>query len=93
MNYLIIGVGGFIGAIARYVLAVWIGERWGRSFPLGTLIINVSGSFLIGVMRSDGISERAVFVVSKQGKIAWVKLYDIPEQPDLEALLAALTFR
>jgi CrcB protein len=50
MNYLIIGVGGFIGAIARYVLAVWIGERWGRSFPLGTLIINVSGSFLIGLL-------------------------------------------
>jgi CrcB protein len=50
MNYLVIGVGGFIGAIARYVLAVWIGQRWGRSFPLGTFVINVSGSFLIGLL-------------------------------------------
>jgi len=50
MNYLIIGVGGFIGAVVRYILAVWIGERWGRSFPLGTFIINVSGSFLIGLL-------------------------------------------
>ncbi len=50
MNYLIIGAGGFVGAIARYILAVWIGQRWGRSFPLGTFIINVSGSFLIGLL-------------------------------------------
>lgn len=50
MNYLVIGVGGFVGAITRYVLAVWIGQRWGRSFPLGTLIINISGSFLIGLL-------------------------------------------
>jgi len=50
MNYLIIGVGGFVGAIARYVLALWIGQRWGRSFPLGTFVINISGSFLIGLL-------------------------------------------
>jgi CrcB protein len=50
MNYLVIGVGGFVGAIARYALAVWIGQRWGRSFPLGTFIINISGSFLIGLL-------------------------------------------
>jgi CrcB protein len=49
MNYLIIGAGGFVGAITRYILAVWIGQRWGRSFPLGTFIINVTGSFLIGL--------------------------------------------
>jgi CrcB protein len=49
-NCLIIGAGGFIGAIARYGLGTWIGERWGRIFPLGTFIINVSGSFLIGLL-------------------------------------------
>ncbi|HSA77745.1 MAG TPA: fluoride efflux transporter CrcB [Nitrospirota bacterium] len=50
MNYLVIGIGGFVGAISRYALAVWIGQRWGRSFPLGTFIINISGSFLIGLL-------------------------------------------
>ncbi len=50
INYLMVGAGGFIGAIARYVLAAWIGQRWGRSFPLGTFVINVSGSFLIGLL-------------------------------------------
>jgi peroxiredoxin len=43
-----------------------------------------------GVMRSDGISERAVFVVGKDGKIAWAKQYAIPDQPDLAELFAAL---
>jgi CrcB protein len=50
MNYFIIGAGGFVGAITRYILAVWIGQRWGRGFPLGTFIINVTGSFLIGLL-------------------------------------------
>ncbi len=50
MNVLVIGIGGFVGAVARYGIAVWIGQRWGRSFPLGTFVVNVSGSFLIGLM-------------------------------------------
>ncbi|MCL4475480.1 MAG: fluoride efflux transporter CrcB [Nitrospirae bacterium] len=50
INYFIIGIGGFAGAITRYALAVWIGQKWGRSFPLGTFVINVSGSFLIGLL-------------------------------------------
>jgi CrcB protein len=50
LKYLVIGAGGFAGAIARYAVAVWIGQRWGRSFPLGTFTINVSGSFLIGLL-------------------------------------------
>jgi peroxiredoxin len=43
-----------------------------------------------GVMRADGISERATFIVDKTGKIAWAKQYQIPEQPDREELYAAL---
>lgn len=43
-----------------------------------------------GVMRDDGISERAIFLIDKGGVIRWARLYDIPEQPDLEDALAAL---
>lgn len=44
-----------------------------------------------GVFRQkEGFSERAVFVVDKQGKIAWAKTYDIPEQPNNEEVFAAL---
>ena len=51
-NYLIIGLGGFFGAVARYMVALWIGQRWGRIFPLGTFAVNVSGSFLISLLMS-----------------------------------------
>ena len=51
-NCLIIGLGGFLGAIARYIVALWIGQRWGRTFPLGTFVVNVSGSFLISLLMS-----------------------------------------
>lgn len=50
VNLLIIGIGGFLGAVSRYGIAVWIGQRWGRTFPLGTLAVNISGSFLIGLI-------------------------------------------
>jgi peroxiredoxin len=48
----------------------------------------VAGDY--GVLRADGISERAIFVVDKQGHIAWAKQYQIPEQPDCKELFAAL---
>jgi fluoride exporter len=62
-NYLIIGIGGFFGAIARYTVALWIGQNWGRMFPLGTFIVNISGCFLISFLMSL-FTER--FMVSPQ---------------------------
>src|SRR5262249_4019338 len=38
-----------LGANARHILGTWIGQRYGTSFPYGTLVINVSGSFVIGL--------------------------------------------
>jgi peroxiredoxin len=44
-----------------------------------------------GVFRpKEGFSERAVFVIDKAGKIAWSKVYDIPELPGHDDLFAAL---
>ena len=50
LKYIAVGAGGFLGAIARYTLGVYIGSRYGVRFPLGTFVINVSGSFLIGLI-------------------------------------------
>ncbi len=50
MNYIVVFLGGGIGSVVRFVMATWIGQKWGRSFPLGTFAINVSGSFLIGFL-------------------------------------------
>ncbi len=59
MAYLLIGIGGFLGANARYLVAGWITARLGASFPYGTLVINVSGSFILGFFLIF-ISERLV---------------------------------
>ncbi len=50
MNYIVVFAGGGIGSVLRFAVATWIGQRWGRSFPLGTLVVNVTGSFLIGLL-------------------------------------------
>jgi CrcB protein len=48
--YLLVGVGGFIGANARFVVARLAGAMFDTPFPLGTFVVNVSGSFLLGVL-------------------------------------------
>ena len=50
MRYLLVLIGGGVGALARYVAASAIMTRFGGKFPLGTLTINVTGSFLIGLL-------------------------------------------
>lgn len=50
MEYLLVGVGGFFGANARYVLGGLIADRLGAGFPYGTLVVNVTGSLAIGVV-------------------------------------------
>ena len=43
-------VGGFFGTGARYVLGGWVAHRFGESFPWGTLAVNVTGSFAVGLV-------------------------------------------
>jgi fluoride exporter len=50
IRYLLVLVGGGVGALTRYVAASAIMTRFGGKFPLGTLAINVTGSFLIGFL-------------------------------------------
>ena len=49
-KYMMVGLGGFIGAIARFWLGGYISNRMGTRFPYGTLVINVTGSFLVGLV-------------------------------------------
>lgn len=51
MNILLVGIGGALGSISRYLLGTWI-QALSRSidFPYGTLIVNLLGCFLIGLL-------------------------------------------
>jgi fluoride exporter len=46
--YLVIALGGMLGANARYLVGLFVAERLGADFPYGTLLINVTGSLVIG---------------------------------------------
>jgi len=46
---LCVAAGGAIGSVARYLVGIWSGKMFGANFPWGTLTINVTGSFLIGL--------------------------------------------
>jgi CrcB protein len=47
----LLSLGGAIGTCARYYVSIWIGAPfWARGFPLGTFVINVTGSFILGAV-------------------------------------------
>ena len=50
VTYLAISIGAVLGANARFLLGAWVADHLGAAFPYGTLLINVSGSFLIGIV-------------------------------------------
>jgi fluoride exporter len=47
---LVIAAGAAVGANLRYAISAWAARQWGTSFPYGTMLINVSGSFAIGLV-------------------------------------------
>jgi CrcB protein len=47
---LMLMLGGALGTYLRYLVSKWFGEQpWAQGFPYGTLVINVTGSFLLAV--------------------------------------------
>ena len=50
MTILLVGAGGFFGAISRYLVDGWVSQLTGGRFPWGTLVINLSGSFVLGLL-------------------------------------------
>ena len=51
MKYLLfIALGGAGGAVSRYLVATWIHSMWEGRLPMGTLMVNALGSFVIGVI-------------------------------------------
>ncbi len=65
MTYLAISIGAVLGANLRYLLGGWISDRWGTSFPVGTFVINVTGSFVIGIVLT--------LVTDRLAAPAWVR--------------------
>jgi CrcB protein len=50
ITYLWIAIGGALGSVGRFWLSGLVANRFGETFPWGTLVINVTGSFVIGII-------------------------------------------
>lgn len=69
MTYvLLIGAGGFFGAIARYLVDGRVVDYTGAALPWGTFFVNVSGSFLVGLLFAL-LTERAVLPAELRGPL------------------------
>jgi CrcB protein len=67
VNYLLIVAGGGAGSLARYLTGTAIMSRYGGRFPLGTLAVNVAGSFLIGLIMTVLTERRYLLVIGFLG--------------------------
>ncbi|MGX9462682.1 fluoride efflux transporter CrcB [Shewanella sp. A14] len=54
INVLLVALGGSIGAVLRYLLSIFMIQLFGSSFPFGTLLVNLLGSFLMGAVYTLG---------------------------------------
>ncbi len=60
MKLLMVGIGGFFGSMLRYWIGGLVMDRTGATFPWGTFAVNVSGSFLLGVVFAVALERFAV---------------------------------
>ena len=59
-RFLLVCLGGALGSGARYLVSTWAARALGPDFPRGTLIVNVTGSFLLAAIMTASLSTDAV---------------------------------
>jgi fluoride exporter len=61
-DWLAVGIGGFVGAISRFQVTLWLNgwstQRFGRIYPFGTFAVNVAGCLLIGILMALAVDKK-----------------------------------
>jgi CrcB protein len=68
MPLILIGLGGFAGAISRYLVDGFVTDRTAGAFPWGTLVVNATGSFVLGLLFAM-TTERAILPADIRGPV------------------------
>ncbi len=73
MNHILaIAVGGALGSVLRFLVSTWAYNRLGSDFPYGTLLVNVLGSLLVGVLYTLLVERSALDPVWRAGLVVGV---------------------
>jgi len=68
MPLVLIGLGGFFGAVARSLVDSAVAERTAGAFPWGTLVVNLSGSLVLGILFAL-TAERGILPAEVRGPV------------------------
>ena len=55
-----VALGSAVGGVARFALSVFVQQRVGPNFPVGTLVVNISGSFVLGLILRYALGTQAI---------------------------------
>ena len=55
-----VALGSAVGGVARFALSVFVQQRVGPAFPVGTLVVNISGSFVLGLVLRYALGTQAI---------------------------------
>jgi len=58
-----LAAGGFAGAVARYAVQTAVSRRWPTALPIGTFLVNVLGSFLLGLLAGAAVDQRLALLL------------------------------
>lgn len=86
----IVGASGAAGAAARYLVDIVVTARLGTRFPWGTLVVNVSGSFLLGVV-TGVVSETSALVAAGAGLLGGYTTFSAVNAAAATLILAGRT--
>ncbi len=83
-DFSLISLGAILGANMRYWLGDWAARRWGTAFPFGTVLINLTGSFILGFIVSAFVDRlgidprwRAMLVIGFLGSYTTFSTYTL----------------
>jgi fluoride exporter len=63
LHMVLVGVGGFLGAISRFSVSRWINSRFLARIPVATLVINLTGSFLLGLILGSSMNKLGLLLL------------------------------
>jgi len=89
MTWVLIGVMGALGALARYGISGIVQRRWRTTFPMGTLVVNITGAFAAGILLGIVTGRSVPDLVLVVGGIGFLGGYSTFSTWMVETVLAA----